>query len=52
MLRNAVGGGCQLSQKKGYEGVRFNIISVPRGVGAGKISRKKALRTLERPLAN
>ena len=45
VLRNAVmgGGGCQCSQKKRYEGVRFNIISVTR-VGGGKIPWKKALR--------
>ena len=24
-------GGCQLSRKKGYEGVRFNVIRVMRG---------------------
>ncbi len=31
VLRNAVGGGCQLSWKKHYEGVLFNVISVTRG---------------------
>ena len=42
MLRNAmVGGGCQwvgdvsFRGKKRYEGVRFNVISVTRGVGGG-----------------
>ena len=37
LLRNAVGVcGCQLSRKKRYEGVRFNVISVTRGwVGDG-----------------
>ena len=32
MIRKAVGGGgCQLSRKKRYEDVRFNVISVTRG---------------------
>ena len=32
MLRNAVGvGGCQISLKKCYEDVRFNVISVTMG---------------------
>ena len=32
MLRNVMGGGGgQLSQKKLYEGVRFNVISVTKG---------------------
>ena len=31
VLRNAVGGGCQISWKKRYGGVRFNIISITRG---------------------
>ena len=35
---------CQLSQKMRYEGVRFNVFSVIRGVGRGQISRKTALR--------
>ena len=38
MLRNA-DGGCQIFRKNGYEGVRFNIISV-----IYPISRKNALR--------
>ena len=51
MLRNAHGGGgINLSGKKHYEGVRFNVISVTRGVGGGQISRKKHYVTLEWPL--
>ena len=46
MLRNAVGGVSAFPKKS----VRVNIISVPEGVGGDQISRKKALRTLERPL--
>ena len=47
VLRNADGGGVggvKFSGKKHYECVRFNVISVTRGVGGGPISRKKALR--------
>ena len=37
MLRNAVGGGggggCQISLKKRYEDIWFNVISVTRGWG-------------------
>ena len=35
-------GGCQLSRKKRYEGVRFNVIT--ESVSVGQISRRKALR--------
>ena len=43
MLRNAVGGGgCQLSrEKKRYEDVRFNVISVTRGWVGVKFPGKK-----------
>ena len=41
VLRNADGVGGSKFQGKGYEGVRFNVISVMRGC---PISRKKALR--------
>ena len=45
MLRNADGGGgVKFSREEHYEGVRFNVISVTRGVGGGPNSRKKALR--------
>ena len=48
MLRNADGGGSvNFSDKKRYEGVRFNVISVTRGVGGGPISRGKRYVTLE-----
>ena len=44
VLRNAdEGGGVKFSGKNRYEGVRFNVISVTRGVGGGPISRKKVL---------
>ena len=43
-------GGCQLSQKKRYEGVRFNVISVTRGGGGVKFPGKKRYVTLEWPL--
>ena len=39
------GGGVKFSGEKCYEGVRFNVISVTKGVGGGPISRKKALRS-------
>ena len=49
MLRNADwGGGVKFSEKKHYEGVMFNIISVTERVGP--ISRKKCYVTLEWPL--
>ena len=35
-----MGGGCQIFRKKRYEGVRFNVISVKRGVEGGPISKK------------
>ena len=38
------GGGCQLSRKKHYDGVRFNVISVTRGWVGVKFPGKKALR--------
>ena len=38
-----MGGGSQFSQKNRYEGVRFNVISVMRGVGGGQIPWKKGL---------
>ncbi len=43
VLRNAVGGGggCQLSRKKRYEGIRFNVISVTRGWVGVKFPGKK-----------
>ena len=46
VLRDAVGEwGSQLSRKKRYEGVWFNVISLTMGwVGGGHISREKALR--------
>ena len=47
MLRNAVGGGwvSAFPEKKRYEVVRFNVISVTSGwVGGGQIPWKKALR--------
>ena len=37
VLRNAIGGGgCQLSRKKLYEGVQFNVLAL-RGGGWGSI---------------
>ena len=50
MLRNADGGGgCQIfREKKPYEGVRFNVISVTRGwVGVQFPEEKKCYVTLE-----
>ena len=48
VLYNTVGGGvCQLSQKKRYEGVRFNVISITRGWVGVKFPRKKCYVTLE-----
>ena len=47
MLCNAVGDGrvSDFPEKKRYQGLRFNIISVKRGwVGECRISRKIALR--------
>ena len=35
--------GVNISCKKRYEGVRFTVIRVMRGVGGGPISRKKAI---------
>ena len=41
-LRNALGGrGCPLSQKKRYEGVRFNVISSTRWWVGVKFPEKK-----------
>ena len=34
-------GGVKLSGKKHYEGVRFNVSSVTKGVGGGSIPEKK-----------
>ena len=52
MLRNAVAmGGCQISLKKRYEDLRFNVISITRGwVGGCRISRKNSYVTAEWPL--
>ena len=53
MLRNAVwggvGGGCQLSRKKRYEGVWFNVIRVMRGWVGVKFPGKQRYVTLEWP---
>ena len=38
-------------EKKRYEGVRFNVIHVTRGVGWCQFSRKKRYVTLECPLS-
>ena len=46
VLRNADGGGMgggKFSGKMLYEGARFNIISVTRGVDCGSIFRKKSV---------
>ena len=50
VLRNAVGVGCQLSRKKRYEVVQFNVISVTRGLVGVKFPGKK--RYLNGPLAD
>ena len=42
-------GRCQLSRKKRYEGVRFNVISVTRGWAGVKFPGKKRYVTLEWP---
>ena len=49
MLRNAVGGGwvSTLPEKKRYEGVQFNVISVTRGWVGVKYPGKKCYVTLE-----
>ena len=44
MYADGGGGGVTFSGGKRYEGVRFNVISVTRGVSGGLISRQKALR--------
>ena len=52
MLRNAVGrggGGVSFHEKKGYEGVKFNIISVPRGWVQVKFPGKKRYVHLKGP---
>ena len=43
VLRNAVGGGrvSYFCEKKRYEYVQFNVISITRGLGGCRISRKK-----------
>ena len=43
-------GGCRLSRKKRYEGVRFNVISVTNGWVGVKFPGKKRYVTLEWPL--
>ena len=43
-------GGCQLSRKKRYAGVRFNVISVTRGWVGVKFPGKKRYVTREWPL--
>ena len=49
MLRSAMGvGGVRFSGKDHYEGVRFNVISITRGVGV-KFPGKKRYVTLEWP---
>ena len=47
MLRNAVGGACQIFQKNRYKGVRFNVISVTRGWVGIQFPEKKRYVTLE-----
>ena len=49
MLRNAMGGGPQLSRKKHYEGVRFKVISVTAGGWGANSLEKKRYVTLEWP---
>ena len=44
VLRNSMGGGVSFLGKERYEGVRFNVISVTRGVGGCQTPWKKALR--------
>ena len=51
MLRNAVGVGVSaFLEKKRYEGVRFNVISVTRGWVGVNVPGKKRYVTLEWPL--
>ena len=50
VLRNAVGGGVSFPEKKRYEGVRFNVISVTRGWVGVKFPGQKRYVTLEWPL--
>ena len=52
MLRNAMGGGGGVSfpEKKRYEGVMFNVISVMRGWVRVKFPGKKRYVPLEWPL--
>ena len=51
MLRNAMGGGVQLSWKKVIaRGLRFNVISVTRGWVGVQFPEKKHYVTLEWPL--
>ena len=51
MSRNAIGGGgVSFQGKKGYEGVRFNVISVTRRWVGVKFPGKKHYVTLEWPL--
>ena len=51
MLRNAVGGGCQISLKKALRRCTAQRYQPYEGVGGCKISRKKRYVTLECPLA-
>ena len=48
MLRNAAGG-CQISWKKRYEDVRFNVISITRGCVGVRIPGERHYVTLEWP---
>ena len=45
-----VGGGCQIFQKKLYEGLRFNFISIMRVWVGGQFRPKKRYVTLQWPL--
>ena len=47
-----VGEGVKFSEKKRYEGVRFNVISVTRGWVGVQFPEKKRYVTLEWPLTN
>ena len=49
LLRNAVGG-CQISQKRCYEGVLLNVISVTKGWVGVQFPGKMHYVTLEWPL--
>ena len=45
-----MGSGCQIFRKNGYDGVRFNVISVTRGWLGVPFPEKKHYVTLEWPL--